>query len=142
MHLGRMSLASESVLPRGLMVLGLQPEMDFDAKRERGVDVQVNDVETGLPVWAVTGLDVRVMDPEEAAKGFREEVKVKVRVMSATEPQLPPSQIKGMGPIVAFDGLLVTPYISTDRCTGNHNGRCRAELKYSLRATGLRAFKG
>jgi hypothetical protein len=137
-----MGLASESVFPRGVMVLGsVEPELDFDARQRGAGDVQAKDEATGLPVWVVNALDMRVMDPEQAT-GFREEVKVKVRVLSATAPELPKPQMPGMGPVVAFDGLLVTPYISTDRCNGSHNGRCRAELKYSLRATGLRPFKG
>jgi len=38
---------------------------------------------------------------------------------------------------VEFEGLTVTPYVDTGRCTGQ--GRCGARMAFSLRATGLKA---
>jgi hypothetical protein len=122
------------------MVLGLEPAIDFDA-RQRGEDRQAIDEPTGLPIWNLTGIDMRGLDPDERAKGFRGSPEVKVRVLSQSEPEVPRQQSKGMGAVVEFVDLMVTPYLDTDRCRGEGR-RCRAQLKYSLRALGIRPHKG
>lgn len=140
MYLGRMVAASADVFPRGVMVLGVEPAIDFDAK-QRGEDRQATDEKTGLPVYTLTGIDMRGLDPDERERGFRGSPEVKVRVLSQTEPQVPQSKSQGLGAVVEFTDLMVTPYMDQDRCNGGAH-RCRAQLKYSLRATGIAAFRG
>jgi hypothetical protein len=136
-----MVASSGDVFPRGVMVLGVEAAIDFDA-RQRGEDRQAVDEPTGLPIWNLTGVDMRGLDPEERVRGgFRGSPEVKVRLLSETEPQVPRSQTAGMGAVVEFVDLLVTPYLDDSRCKGD-SARCRAELKYSLRASGIRPFKG
>src|SRR5687767_14843871 len=48
MYLGRMVASSGDVFPRGVMVLGLEASIDFEA-RQRGEDRQALDEKTGLP---------------------------------------------------------------------------------------------
>jgi hypothetical protein len=97
MYLARMMAASRDVYPRGVMVLGLEAAIDFDA-RQRGEDRQLRDEKTGWPTWNLTGLDVRGLDPQERATGeFRGTPEVKVKVLSETEPELPRPQMEGMG---------------------------------------------
>lgn len=140
MYLGRMLANSADVFPRGVLVLELQAGMAFNDKGQRE-EGQAIDEKTGLLVWNLTGIDMRGLDPDERAKGFRGSPEVKVRVLSATEPEIPRPQSKGLGSMVEFDGLMVTPYLDTDRCNGQAT-RCRTQLKYSLRATGIKPFKG
>jgi hypothetical protein len=140
MYLGRMVAASGDVFPRGVMVLGVEAAIDFDA-RQQGQDRQATDEKTGLPVWNLTGIDMRGLDPEERAKGFRGSPEVKVRLLSQAEPQVPASKSNGLGAVVQFQDLMVTPYLDQDRCNGGAH-RCRAQLKYSLRAAGIAAFRG
>jgi hypothetical protein len=143
MHLGRMVAASKDVFPRGVMVLEVQEAIDFDA-RQNGIDKQAMDELTGLPIWNLTGIDMRGLDPEERGQGgFRGSPEVKVRLLAESAPQIPSRHAEGMGALVEFTDLMVTPYMNTDRCDGDRRGhRCRAELKYSLRATGMRPFSG
>jgi hypothetical protein len=141
MYLGRMVAASGDVFPRGVMVLQLEGAIDFDA-RQRGEDRQSVDEKTGLPVWNLTGIDMRGLDPDERAKGgFRGSPEVKVRILSQAQPAVPQQHTQGMGAVVEFEELMVTPYMDQDRCKGDAR-RCRAELKYSLRATGIKTFRG
>jgi hypothetical protein len=138
-----MVAASGDVFPRGVMVLQLEGAIDFDA-RQRGEDRQLRDEKTGLPVWNLTGIDMRGLDPDERATGgFRGSPEVKVLLLSDVEPAVPRPQTVGMGALVEFEELMVTPYMNRDRCDGERRGlRCRAELRYSLRASGVKAFRG
>src|SRR5690349_6900209 len=138
-----MVASSGDVFPRGVMVLSVEESIDFDA-RQRGEDRQALDEKTGLPVWNLTGIDMRGLDPEERGPGgFRGSPEVKVRLLSQAAPEVPRAQSQGLGAVVEFEQLMVTPYLNTDRCDGERRGeRCRAELKYSLRATGIKPFRG
>ena len=108
-----------TVFPLGVYAAGeFEPVRDFD--RSQGDRfVQQNDKATGAPLWAVEVIDA---DPQARART------VKVKVMSAQQPVLPPAM--GGAPFVAveFTGLTVTPYV-------NQAGR----LAYSVKATGVRA---
>jgi len=139
-YLDRMLAESGDVFPRGVMVLEIQAAIDFDA-RQRGEDRQDVDDRSGLPIWNLVGLDMSALDPEVRARSFRGSPEVRVRVLSKEEPELPRPQTAGMGPIVEFVDLMVTPYVDKDRCKGEGR-RCRAEIRYSLRALGIRPFKG
>jgi hypothetical protein len=105
--------------PDGVYAAGaFEPVRDFD--RSQGDRfVQQLDKATGQPLWAVEVIDA---DPQARART------VKVKVISAHQPVLPPAV--GGAPFVAveFTGLTVTPYV-------NQAGR----LAYSLRAAGVRA---
>jgi len=138
-YLGRMGAASGDVFPRGVIVLEVQPAMAFNdqGQREEG---QATDDKTGLGIWMLTGIDVQGLDPDERAKGFRGSPEVKVRILSTTEPEIPRPQSGGLGSVVEFVGLMVTPYMDADRCNGQSQ-RCRSQLKYSFRATAIKPFK-
>jgi len=105
--------------PDGVYAAGaFEPVRDFD--RSQGDRfVQQLDKATGQPLWAVEVIDA---DPQARART------VKIKVISAHQPVLPPGV--GGAPFVAveFTGLTVTPYV-------NQAGR----LAYSVKATGVRA---
>ena len=107
------------VFPHGVYAAGaFERVRDFD--RSQGDRfVQQADKATGAPLWAVEVIDA---DPEARART------VKVKVMSAQQPTLPPAP--GGAPFVPveFTGLTVTPYV-------NQAGR----LAYSVKASGVRA---
>ena len=107
-----------TAFPHGVYAAGaFEPVRDFD--RSQGDRfVQQNDKVTGAPLWAVEVIDA---DPQARART------VKIKVMSAQQPALPPAA--GGAPFVPveFTGLTVTPYV-------NQAGR----LAYSLKATGVR----
>ena len=91
---------------------------DFDASSGDRF-VQSKDKTTGVPLWAVEVIDA---DPEARTKT------VKVKVLAAGQPTLPPCPPGLPFTPVEFTGLAVTPYV-------NQAGR----LAYSLKATGVRA---
>jgi hypothetical protein len=91
---------------------------DFDASSGDRF-VQSKDKTTGAPLWAIEVIDA---DPETRTKT------VKVKVMAATQPTVPPSPPGMPFTPVEFTGMTVTPYV-------NQAGR----LAYSLKATGVRA---
>jgi hypothetical protein len=78
---------------------------------------------------------VRVIDLDPALEGRSREVVVKV---AADQPPAPPTR-QPFEP-VAFDGLTVTPYTDTSRCTRDRQ-RCGARMAFSLRATGIKAAR-
>ena len=88
MYLGRMGAASGDVFPRGVIVLEVQPAALFNDRGQRE-DGQATDDKTGEKIWMLTGIDVRGLDPDERAKGFRGSPEVKVRVLSTAEPEIP-----------------------------------------------------
>ena len=108
-----------TVFPLGVYAAGeFEPVRDFD--RSQGDRfVQQNDKTTGAPLWAVEVIDA---DPQARART------VKVKVMSAQQPVLPPAMAGAPFVAVEFTGLTVTPYV-------NQAGR----LAYSVKATGVRA---
>ena len=89
-----------TVFPHGVYAAGeFEPVRDFD--RSQGDRfVQQNDKATGAPLWAVEVIDA---DPQARART------VKIKVISAQQPVLPPAV--GGAPFVAveFTGLTVTP---------------------------------
>jgi hypothetical protein len=122
----------EYLFPRGFLCLGVEPVRDFEAK---GKDAQARDKESGLPVWAIRGLD---LDPEASRFGRKAEVVVKVA--AEYQPVPPASAVPGYPPAVEFDGVTVTPYVDQNACTGkNSPHRCRARQAWSIRAAAMRA---
>ena len=141
----RVPVESSYVLSRGGMVVSIEAATDFDL-RGKVDDAQARDKETGLRMWVVTVIDLdQVYQPDAEPGGFRRTAEVKVRVMSNQRPVPPPARVAGFGPVIEFEGLTLTPYADTSKCTGSEPGRshrCRARLAYSLRATGIREFSG
>ena len=133
------------VFSRGAMVAGIEAATDFDL-RGKVDDAQARDPETGQRIWVVTVIDMDQMyQPDAEQPGFRRTSEVKVRVISAQRPVPPPAQVAGFGPLVELEGMTLTPYTDTTKCTGPRDGRphrCGARLAFSIRATGMRAFTG
>jgi hypothetical protein len=119
---GRFPVSMEDVFPFGAYLIAeVAPVRDFE-QSTREVFVQQTDKETGLPLFAVTVLDA---DPQAR----KSEKTVTVKIAAKYQP-VPPEPAVGMPfPSVAFDDLVVTPYV--DSKTGR--------LAYSLRASALRA---
>jgi hypothetical protein len=87
----------------------------------------------------------QMFDPDAEPSGFRRSAELKVRVVSAQRPTPPQAQVPGFGPVIEFEGLTLTPYADTTKCSGPRDGRphrCGARQAYSLRATGIRPFSG
>src|SRR5262245_51387750 len=127
------------------MVVGIEAATDFDL-RGKVQDAQARDKDTGQRIWVLTVIDMDQMyDPDDDSPGFRRSAELKVRVISGQRPSPPPAQVPGFGPVIEFEGLTLTPYADTTRCSGPKDGRphrCGARQAYSLRATGIRAFSG
>jgi hypothetical protein len=138
----RVPVPSEYVFPRGVMVVGVEAATDFDL-RGKVEDAQARDKDTGVRVWVLRGVDMdQVAQPDdEPASGFARPAEVKVRIVSAQRPIPPVSRVAGYGALVEFEGLTLTPYTDTSRCTGMKH-KCGARQAYSLRATGIREFAG
>ena len=103
-------------------------------------DSQARDKETGLRVWTVRVVDIE--QPDESVR-FLKSSELKVRVASEQRPVPPPSRVPGYPPLVAFEGLTLTPYLDAQKCLGPRRGeahKCRARVAYSLRATGMVEF--
>jgi hypothetical protein len=131
----RVPVSHELVFPARAMFLGVEPDMDFDLRASGAADYQTRDKETGERVWAVT-----VMDMDPAAARFGRAPTVKVRVVSAYQPVPPAPQAAGFNPLVAFEGLTVSPWADRSRCKASQPGRehkCRAQLSYSMWATAM-----
>jgi hypothetical protein len=126
---------SSVVLPAGGLCLGVEPATNFDA-RGKSEDDQARDKETGERIWVVTVVDLE--EPEPTVR-FRRSAEVKVRVISARRPEPPPPAVPGYPPLVAFEGLTITPYVDTSRC-GPGRDKCRGRLAFSLRATAMVAY--
>lgn len=108
----------EAFFPRGAFVVGeVEPVVKWsDDGQRQGQDL---DRISGHPLW-----QVRVIDADPDAKKGQGEVTVKI--VSITEPQLPP-EANGMPFRPAyFEGLTVTPYV--------REGQGRPRVAYSLRA--------
>jgi hypothetical protein len=135
------AMPSALVFPRGVLLISLEAAMDFD-QRGKSEDAQARDRDTGFRLWIATGVDME--EPEEGAR-FRRTAEVKVKVISAQRPVVPPSTVPGYPPRVEFEELTLSPWLDQQRCTGPKNGerhQCRARVAYSLRASGIRAFTG
>ena len=100
--------------------------------------VQARDKDTGLPVW-----NFEVLDADPNAKG--KNAAITVRILSEEKPTLPESPPGLPFRPVEFEGLTATPYVDSQRCTGERFGggghRCRARLAWSWRASGVVAPK-
>ena len=113
----------EVFFPRGAFVVGeVEPVVKWSDDGERqGQDL---DKISGQPLW-----QVRVIDADPDAKKGQGEVTVKI--VSISEPQLPP-ETNGLPFRPAyFDGLTVTPYVK--------EGQGRPRVAYSLRAREMKA---
>lgn len=113
----------DAFFPRGAFVVGeVEPVVKWsDDGQRQGQDL---DKLTGHPLW-----QVRVIDADPDAKKGQGEVTVKI--VSISEPQLPP-ETNGLPFRPAyFDGLTVTPYVK--------EGQGRPRVAYSLRAREMKA---
>ena len=124
----------EYVFPAGAMFMGVEPVTDFEARAAGVADNQARDRETGERLWQVT-----VIDNDEEASKFGRSPTVKVKIASAYQPVPPAPQVAGFRPLVAFEGLTLTPYVDQSRCrgTGRNGHKCGGRLAYSLRATAM-----
>ncbi|BCJ71653.1 hypothetical protein CS0771_11970 [Catellatospora sp. IY07-71] len=123
----RVPVESGYVFPAGAMCLSVEPAKDF---KLRGHDDDQMRDENGVRVWHVKVLD---LDPEAGKFGRSKEVRVKV---SAPHQPVPPSPtVPGYPPLVQFEGLTLTPWVDQQKCKSS--GQCRAQLSWSLRATGM-----
>jgi hypothetical protein len=124
----RVPVPFDYVFPYGALCLGVARVSEFDAPR--GSDTQARDKVTGLPLWAVTVVD---LDPEAAALGRQQ---VKVKVMAKEAPVIPPARVPGYPPSVEFTGLVIIPWTDDSRCTGGHDG-CRARQAFAFKAEAM-----
>ncbi len=123
----RLPVSMQDAFPHGCHLVpdSIVEAMDYDeATRRRSAAV---DKQTGQPVW-----QVRVMDMDPELEGRSREVVVKIL---ADKMPVPPT--RAPFELVEFEGLQVTPYVDSARCGGQ--GKCRARMAFSLRATGLKA---
>jgi hypothetical protein len=136
---GMLAARSVDMFPMGVMARSVDRAKNFDESKA-GAPVYAFDDETGMPVWTVTGVDVRaLMQVGEDEKPFRGEAQVRVRVVAEEEPRLPGSS-NGLGPVIEFEGLEVKPWVNRDKCRGR--GGCGAQQAFSFKATGVRPFRG
>ena len=124
--------AFEYVFPAGAMFMGVEPVTDFDAKASGVPDSQARDKETGQRVWQVT-----VIDNDEEASKFGRSPAVKVKIVAAHQPVPPVAQVAGYRPLVAFEGLTLTPYVDQGKCKAKNPHKCGARQAFSLRATAM-----
>jgi hypothetical protein len=114
----------------------VKPARDFE-KSTREQLVQQVDRDTGLPVWTLDCLDA---DPNAEGKNAA----ITVRILSEHKPTLPEAAPGMPFRPVEFEGLTATPYVDSQRCTGERPGgahRCRARLAWSWRARAVVAPK-
>jgi hypothetical protein len=130
----KISVRFEDVFSAGAMLMGVEPVTDFDAKSSGASDVQARDKETGERLWQVT-----VIDNDEEASKFGRSPMVKVKIPAPYQPVPPSPQVPGFRPLVAFEGLTLTPYVDQQKCRGLSKGphKCGGRLAYSLRATAM-----
>ena len=124
----------EYVFPAGVMFMGVEPVTDFDLKAGGVADDQARDKDTGERLWQVT-----VIDNDEEASRFGRSPAVKVKIAAPHQPVPPPSQVSGYRPLVAFEGLTLTPYVDQAKCkaTGAKAHKCGGRQAYSMRATAM-----
>ncbi len=106
------------------MFHGVEPLIDFDAKKAGNPDPQSRDKETGLRLWAIRVMD---LDPDAGKYGLAE---VKVKIASQHQPEIPAAQVPGYPPKVGFEGLTLTPYVNA-----------KNRLAWSLRADRVVPFE-
>ena len=123
---GAIPMTNEAAFAYGIFMVGeVEPMRDFD-RSTREQAVQAVDRDTGELVWTVDVVDA---DPEARERTVR------VKITAPVQP-VPPETAAGV-PFrpVEFEGLTVTPYVTT---TASGRGR----LAWSFRASGMRAPKG
>ncbi len=131
----RVPVAFEYVFPAGAMFMGVEPVTDFELKATGASDDQARDKDTGERLWQVL-----VLDQDEEAARFGRSPMVKVKIVARHQPVPPPAQVSGFRPLVAFDGLTLTPYVDSAKCKPPMAGkqhRCSARQAYSLRASAM-----
>jgi hypothetical protein len=137
---GRFATTMDDLLPLGAwLVAPIEPIKDFD-RSTMGPDgfVQAVDKETGVPLWSTV---VQSGDMENAPAWLQ---RLKVKIVSAARPELPPTMPGTPFRPVWFEGLVVVPYVDDKACKPADHGRshrCWAKVAFSVRATGLRAPK-
>ena len=127
----RFGVSTKDVFPAGCHLLpdSIAEAMDYDEKtktRRPAVDKV-----TGKRVWQCR---VQDMDPDLAGRSRETVVKI-------LADQMPVPPTRTLFEAVEFEGLVVTPYIDSNRCQGQGNGRCYARMAFSLRATGIKAAR-
>jgi hypothetical protein len=116
----RFAVSMGEVFPHGFYAMGVEQAMDWDEKTGRRTASRDKQAD-GQFVWTVTGID---RDPDAREK------QVRVKVTAPVQPVLPGEIMPGSGlHSVEFVGLTITPYVS--------EGRGRARLAFSVRASGL-----
>jgi hypothetical protein len=117
----RFAVSMADAFPHGLYAMGVEQAQDYNESnksRTPSRDKQTNDL-----VWTVTCID---RDPDARVK------EVKIKVLAPHSPELPEEIVPGSGlRLVEFSGMTVTPYVD--------EGRGRARLTFSFRATGVHA---
>ncbi len=124
----------EYVFPAGAMFMGVERVTDFGLKASGAGDDQARDKETGERLWQVT-----VIDNDEEASKFGRSPAVKVKIPARQSPVPPAPQVAGFRPLVAFEGLTLTPYVDQTKCKATPVGphRCGGRQAYSIRATAM-----
>ncbi|GAA5034278.1 plasmid replication, integration and excision activator [Actinopolymorpha pittospori] len=130
----RFSVPMEEAFPHGVYAFAsteVKVARDFE-KSTRENTVQMIDRDTELPVWTFDVLDA---DPNAEGKNAA----ITVRILSKLQPTLPDAPAGFPFRPVEFEGLTGTPYVDSQRCTGNGPGphRCRSRLAWSWRASGI-----
>lgn len=123
---GPVRVEFEQVFPVGAYALDVAPVTEFGAK---AAGRQETDKVSGLPLWAVTVIDA---DPNARQK------QAKVKVAAKVCPTLPPEAAGLPFRPVEFDRMTVTPWVEYTNGK-DPQGRDRARVSYSLRASGIRA---
>jgi hypothetical protein len=129
----RVPVPSSYVFTHGVLCLSVEAAVDFD-KPVGHPDRQARDLETGVRVWTVNGLD---LDPEAARFGRQN---IKVKVIADVRPVPPAATVPGYPPVVEFVDLIVTPWVDDSKCTKESRGvrhKCPAKLSFALRASGM-----
>ncbi len=135
----RFDVEPSEAFPYGLYAFTateVKPARDFEQSTRDNL-VQQKDKDTGLPVWTFDVLDA---DPNAEGKNAA----ITVRILSERQPTLPDAAPNMPFRPVEFEGLKATPYVDSQRCTGERPGashRCRARLGWSWRATAIVAPK-
>lgn len=102
----KVPVKSTLVFPVGAMFHGVEPLVDFDAKKAGTPDPQSRDKDTGMRLWTV-----RVYDLEDAAAKFGA-AEIKVKIACEHQPEIPAPQVQGYPAKVGFEGLTLTPYVN------------------------------
>jgi hypothetical protein len=126
--LGPFPVEFGAVFPSGAYAAGgFDLVRDFDRSSGDRI-IQQADKATGLPLWVI-----EVINPDPEAR----QRTVKIKVAATYQPVLPDAPHGSPFTPVEFEGMQATPYVDASRCNGD--GKCKARMAYSLKATGIRA---